>query len=56
MADIFIKTVNMGIAASWLILVVVVLRILLKKAPKRFRLLLWAIVGLRLVLLSLIHI
>lgn len=50
MADIFIKTVNMGIAASWLILVVVVLRILLKKAPKRFRLLLWAIVGLRLVL------
>lgn len=50
MADVFIKTLNMGIAASWLILPVVVLRVILKKAPKRFRLLLWAVVGLRLVL------
>ena len=50
MADVFIKTLNMGIAASWLILAVVVLRILLKRVPKRFRLLLWAVVGLRLVL------
>lgn len=50
MADVFIKTLNMGIAASWLILAVVVLRVILKKAPKRFRLLLWAVVGLRLVL------
>lgn len=50
MADVFIKTLNMGIAASWLILAVVVLRVVLKRAPKRFRLLLWAIVGLRLVL------
>lgn len=50
MADVFIKTLNMGIAASWLILAVVVLRILLKRAPKRFRLLLWAVLGLRLVL------
>ena len=50
MADGFIKTLNMGIAASWLILAVVVLRVVLKRAPKRFRLLLWAIVGLRLVL------
>lgn len=50
MADVFIKTLNMGIAASWLILAVVVLRVILKRAPKRFRLLLWAAVGLRLVL------
>ena len=50
MADVFIKTLNMGIAASWLILAVVVLRVILKRAPKRFRLLLWAVVGLRLVL------
>lgn len=50
MADVFIKTMNMGIAASWLILAVVVLRVILKRAPKRFRLLLWAVVGLRLVL------
>lgn len=50
MADVFIKTLNMGIAAGWLIVAVVVLRVLLKRAPKRFRLLLWAVVGLRLVL------
>lgn len=50
MADVLIKTLNMGIAASWLILAVVVLRVILKRAPKRFRLLLWAVVGLRLVL------
>ena len=50
MADVFIKTLNMGIAASWLILAVVVLHVILKRAPKRFRLLLWAVVGLRLVL------
>ena len=50
MADVFIKTLNMGIAASWLILAVVVLGVILKRAPKRFRLLLWAVVGLRLVL------
>ena len=50
MADVFIKTLNMGIAAGWLILAVVVLRVILKRAPKRFRLLLWAIVGLRLLL------
>ena len=50
MADVFIKTLNMGIAAGWLIVAVVVLRVLVKRAPKRFRLLLWAAVGLRLVL------
>lgn len=50
MADVFIKTLNMGITAGWLILAVVVLRVILKRAPKRFRLLLWAVVGLRLVL------
>lgn len=50
MADVFIRTLNMGIAAGCLIVAVVVLRVLLKRAPKRFRLLLWAVVGLRLVL------
>lgn len=50
MAEVFQKALNMGIAASWLILAVVVLRFVLKKAPKRLRLMLWAIVGLRLVL------
>src|SRR5699024_6323234 len=39
-----------SIAASWLILAVIVLRFLLKRAPKRYTLLLWAVVGLRLAL------
>lgn len=40
----------MSIAAGWLILAVIALRLLLRRAPKRFRLLLWAVVGLRLAL------
>ena len=50
MAEVFQKLLNMSIAAGWLILAVVVLRFVLKKAPKRFVLLLWAVVGLRLAL------
>ena len=48
MGDLFLKTLNMSIAASWLILAVVVLRFLLKKAPKWIVILLWGIVALRL--------
>ena len=50
MAEVFQKLLNMSIAASWLILAVIVLRFLLKRAPKRYTLLLWAVVGLRLAL------
>lgn len=50
MAEVFQKVLNMSIAASWLILAVIVLRFLLKRAPKRYTLLLWAVVGLRLAL------
>lgn len=50
MAEVFQKLLNMSIAAGWLILAVVALRFVLKKAPKRFVLLLWAVVGLRLAL------
>ena len=50
MTNIFLKFVNMGIAASWLVLVVMVLRLTLQKAPKWLRLVLWGIVALRLVL------
>lgn len=50
MAEVFQKLINMSIAASWLILAVIVLRFLLKRAPKRYTLLLWAVVGLRLAL------
>lgn len=49
MGDLFLKTLNMSIAASWLILAVVLLRFLLKKAPKWIVILLWGIVALRLV-------
>lgn len=50
MAEIFQKALNMSIAAGWLILAVIALRLLLRRAPQRFRLLLWAVVGLRLAL------
>lgn len=49
MEEVFLKLVNMSIAASWLILAVIVLRLLLKKAPKSITLALWAIVAVRLV-------
>lgn len=50
MTDIFLKFVNMGIAAGWLVLVVVLLRLVLRSAPKELVLVLWGIVGLRLLL------
>lgn len=49
MGDLFLKLLNMSIAASWLILAVVLLRFLLKKAPRWIVILLWGIVALRLV-------
>ena len=50
MADLFIKILNMSISAGWLILLVVFLRLLFRKMPKWIRVLLWGIVGLRLLL------
>ncbi|MCI8994475.1 MAG: hypothetical protein HFI30_02120 [Lachnospiraceae bacterium] len=49
MGNIFLKILNMSITASWLILAVVLLRFMLKKAPKWVAVLLWGIVALRLV-------
>ena len=49
MGDLFLKILNMSIAASWLILAGVLLRFVLKKAPKWIVVLLWGIVALRLV-------
>ena len=49
MGELFLKTLNMSIAASWLIMAVVLLRLVLKKAPKWIVVLLWGIVALRLV-------
>ena len=48
MGGLFLKILNMSIAASWLILAVVLLRLVLKKAPKWMAVLLWGIVALRL--------
>ena len=50
MADIFLKIVNMSISACWIVLAVILLRILLKKAPKWINCVLWGIAGLRLVM------
>ena len=51
MDDVFLKLVNLSISASWLILAVLVLRFVLKKAPKWVMPLLWGVVALRLVCL-----
>lgn len=49
MGDIFLKLLNMSIAASWLILAVLLLRLLLKKTPKWIHCLLWGFVAVRLI-------
>ena len=49
MSDVFLKLVNLSIAASWLILAVILVRFLLKKAPKWISCVLWALVAFRLV-------
>ena len=48
MSWIFIKILNLSINASWLILAIILLRPLLKKAPKWITCGLWAIVAVRL--------
>ena len=48
MEAVFLKLLNMSIAAGWLVLVVVVLRVLLKRAPKHVLCILWALVACRL--------
>lgn len=49
MAAIFTKLWSMSMAASWLIAAVIILRPLLKKAPKWINCLLWGLVAVRLV-------
>ena len=48
MSSLFLKIVNMSIAASWLILAVVLLRVVLREAPKWINVLLWGAVAIRL--------
>lgn len=49
MNEFFLKIINMSISASWLVLAVLILRFVLKKAPKWINVLLWGIVAIRLI-------
>lgn len=49
MSEIFIKLLNMSISAGWLVLCIIALRLILKKAPRWIMCLLWAMVAVRLV-------
>ena len=50
MANIFIDLFNMSITASYFVLAIVLFRLIFKKAPKWINCILWALVGLRLVI------
>ena len=50
MENVFISLLNNSITAGYLVIAVMLLRPLLKKAPKYIRCILWSFVGLRLVL------
>ena len=49
MTEIFLTFVNMSISAGWIVLAVLLLRLILKKAPKWIAVALWGIVALRLI-------
>lgn len=48
MSQLFLTVLNRSITAGWLVLAVLLLRLFLKRAPKRITVLLWAAVALRL--------
>lgn len=49
MSQAWIKVINLSIQASWLVLAVILFRLAATKAPKWSRVLLWGLVGIRLV-------
>ena len=49
MSELFLKILNMSLVSSMLIVALIVLRPLLKKAPRALNCALWALVGIRLV-------
>ena len=49
MEALFLKLVNMSITASWLVLAVIAVRLIFKKAPKWILCLLWGLVAFRLI-------
>ena len=48
MESLFLSVLNMSITAGWLVLAVLVLRLIFKKAPKALIVAMWALVGIRL--------
>ena len=54
--ELFVRSLNMAVAASWLVLALLLLRPLLKKfAPKWVLCALWALVAVRLVCPVMLH-
>ena len=49
MENVFLELFNMSITASWLVLAIVLFRLIFKKAPKWLRVIMWGLVGLRLI-------
>ncbi|MCQ2426290.1 MAG: M56 family metallopeptidase [Lachnospiraceae bacterium] len=49
MNTVFLYALNMSISAGWIILAVLLLRLLFRKAPKRYTILFWIPVALRLI-------
>lgn len=49
MGELFLQICNMSLTASWIVLTVIAVRLLFKKAPRYLICLLWGIVGLRLI-------
>ena len=49
MQDLFLKLLDLSLTASIIVLVVILLRLIFKKAPKWMTCVLWVIVGIRLI-------
>ncbi|MBQ1991810.1 MAG: hypothetical protein II233_03445, partial [Clostridia bacterium] len=49
MDTLFLKILNMSINASFVVLAVILIRLLLQKAPKYIRIILWGLVAVRLI-------
>ena len=49
MDDLFLDVLNISITATWVSIGVMIVRLILKKAPKWISCILWTIVGIRLV-------
>lgn len=49
MEAVFLKLLNMSISAGWIVLMLILFRLIFKKAPKWITALMWTLVGIRLV-------